>query len=143
MSLILLTALSGCGNLGDSPLYRTPLPNGFEQWSNGYDFGMIVRPRGKSGDVIAPLGDGPHGRDRYCNEFGWAGDLVVGTLIEYADKAFVDPPLSKEYLLFDTASGDVVYFKTRAEVVDAWKAKTSAALPTLTARHHNTVVSDP
>jgi hypothetical protein len=135
--IVVLATVIAC-NPFDPPLYKTPLPNGYEQWSNGGEFGALVKPkpiRPTAGKVIAPIGPGPNGRDRWCDTFGWNENLVVCEVTEYADRAFVDPPLSREYLMLDTTNGSVVYYKTRSELVQVWSATTVAPLPPLVKEH--------
>lgn len=138
--IILILGL-GC-NPFDPPLYRTPLPNGYAQDSNGGEFGLIVMPTGDSGGkIIAPIGPGPNGRERFCNDFGWDNDLVVCELIEYADRAFVDPPLSRQYLLFDTRTGQVSYYSTHQELEISWARFSSSPIPALHKEHPNRQVT--
>lgn len=132
---VLVTAIA-C-NPFDPPLYTTVLPNGYEQSSNGGEFGMLVKPIRSStiSEVVAPRGFGSNGRKRWCNEFGWADNLIVCELIEYADRAFVNPPLSHEYLILNTTKGSVTYYKTRPELVKAWSEATDAPMPLLVKKH--------
>jgi hypothetical protein len=133
--IVVLAAIVAC-NPFDPPLYRTPLPNDYAQDSNGGEFGMLVKPTGPTiSEVIAPRGPGPNGRRRYCNTFGWVENLVICEVTEYGDRAFVDPPLSREYLILDTTNGSVVYYKTHPELVQAWSAATAAPLPPLAKEH--------
>ena len=131
-----LLTLSACG---DSPLYTTPLPNGYAQWSNGGEFGAVVKPTSATdANTIAPLGEGPHRKSRYTNDFGWSGDLVVAEVIEYAPRAFVEPPLSREYLIFDTLSATVSYFSSLEDLAAAWDLRSQEPLPALKRFHSNT-----
>ena len=124
--------LSGCF---DPPLYRTPLPNGYQQSSNGGEFGHInlpISPDKNGGRVIAPIKDG-----HWVNRFGWAGDLVVGEIIEYGEK-HVDPQHIQGYLLLDTVSGQVTYFDSLEELKTAWRKSSSHPLPTVKRYHGST-----
>ena len=133
--VVVLAAVVAC-NPFDPPLYRTPLPNGYAQESNGGEFGMLVKPIGLiRSKILAPLGRGSNGRERWCNAFGWVENLVVCEITEYGDRAFVDPPLSREYLMLDTTNASVVYYKTRPELLQAWSAATAAPLPPLAKEH--------
>ena len=133
---LLIAYLAFLGGCGDPPLYQTPLPYGYAQWSNGGEFGHIVKQESAtSGRPVAPLGKGPSGREQWCNDFGWHGQWVVGEVIEYADRAFVHPPLSKRYLILDTANEQVTYYGSRTEALAAWGKLTNAPFPQLTREH--------
>ena len=131
LQLLMITiALSGCF---DPPLYRTPLPNGYLQTSNGGEFGMIILPFSpgeNGGSVIAPKRDG-----QYVNKFGWAGDLVVGEITEYGPGEVFDPQIARGFFLLETVSGQVTYFDSLSEIKSAWQAASKMPFPALKRRH--------
>lgn len=132
---VVMLCLYGCG---DAPLYETPLPNGYAHWSNGGELGTIVLPSSNdTATVVAPYGVGPNSGRLWCNDFAVSGQFVVGEVIEPACRAYVDPPLSRRYLIFDTQTGEVTYFDTREEVDAAWQETTGEPLPELKRRHAN------
>ena len=100
-ALLLLAGLlllsGGCFN-PDPPHYETPLPNGLNHYSNGGELGWIGTPFvNNSSTPVYPTGD-----DWYCNEFAIIGDNVIGVEIQYAERAFVDPPIATRWFYLDT-----------------------------------------
>lgn len=130
LSAVLL--ISAC-NPFDPPLYTTPLPNGYAQESNGGEMGFLVS---SGGHIVAPQILGPEAvPERWCNNFGWSGDLVVCEAVQYGTRAFVDPPKSIEYLLLNTRTGQLTVFKTRDELSAWWRSEIRSPLPPLAKEH--------
>src|SRR5262245_30629770 len=91
-----LLIVCGCGDvrLGDPTIYGTQLPNGLQHVSNGGEQGWIGKPftEGKSWDLVYP-----RTHEWSCNEFAILGDDVIGIEIQYAKRAFVDPPVATRW----------------------------------------------
>lgn len=115
--------LAGCP---DAPLYETPLPNGYVHRSNGESFGIIRAPGAQS--MIQPLGMQDNGEEWWCDEFAWQGQWVVCQIKEESGKF---PPRPPEYLVVDTSTNQIIRYKDREQVKNAWKGLTRTTLPQL------------
>lgn len=89
--------LAGCFS-PDPPLLATELPNGYSYQSNGGSFGYIRKHPG----MLRAFGIQDDGSERWCNEFGWHGDLVICRMTDEAN-----PQLIRElgYFILDTRTG--------------------------------------
>ncbi|WP_395789436.1 hypothetical protein [Aquimonas sp.] len=96
-SVLCCLLLAGCVS-PDPPLLATELPNGYSFRSNGGSYGYIRKTPG----MLSAFGRQDDGSERWCEEFGWQGDLVVCRM---SDQSTPQQIRALGYFILDTRSG--------------------------------------
>ena len=130
--IFIILFMTSCG---DSPLYKTQLPNGYSHKSNGGEFGFVDHPAHGLNKFMAHRKDGT---EKWCNYFAWKEHLVICKLIEYGDRAFVDEPKSTEYLILDTKTNTSHIFNSLNEAKRYWEQNIGGQVPKLKKFHEST-----
>ncbi len=128
--LLASTLFTAC--TGDAPLLSTPLPNGYSFESNGGWNGFV---RGPAGLWLAEhFGMQSDGSERWCNEFGWSGSVLICRLTNEA----VVPAAEMGYLILDTESGVVLIAENREKAISVLGAHSINSFPSLARRYPST-----
>jgi hypothetical protein len=130
---LIITTLSGCID-PDPPHYETPLPNGLRHFSNGGEQGWIGTPFVNSiSTPVYPVEDEWH-----CNEFAVIGDDVIGIEIQYAVRAFVDPPVARRWFYLDTKVRTAATFESFDALREHCESLGHATMPKFVGRTSKT-----
>jgi len=109
---LIITTFSGCFD-PDPTHYETPLPNGVRHFSNGGEQGYFGTPFVNNASDFNASDFVYSGEDEwYCNEFAVVGDDVIGIEIQYAERAFVDPPVARRWFYLNTKDRTATTFNS-------------------------------
>jgi len=122
--------LAGCTS-PDPPLLTTELPNGYCFNSNGGSYGYIRKPPG----MLGAFGRQDDGSERWCEEFGWEGALVVCRMRDEADPQAIR---DLGYFVLDTWSNASWLATDRAEAEAILRQHGVAQMPALARRYWRT-----
>ena len=115
-------------------MYRTPLPGGYSFDSNGGWYGHFRDP---SGIWLADhFGIQNDGSERWCNEFGWSGTVVVCALELVAPGE--ENPVSFGYYVLDTKRREVSHAPDLKSLSALLKRLSVPSVPSLTTVHPTT-----